>query len=128
MTTVILRIQALPTSPYESTGMAAIVIASGVPSYFKVTGVELDKITSVTWYPKNPSSLLFTTRQMILVDNTMGTFMIRVMDNYLDNRDRGGYISFRLEDGTNLVIPVITYGPVSVSPLWTAPSVGLNTG
>ena len=105
-----------------------IVITSGVPSYFKVIGANLNRIVSVTWYPANPSSLLFQSRNLILVDNTVGTFMIKVINNYLNTFDRAGYISFTLDDSTNLTFPVRTYGPVSAGPLWTAPDQGLITG
>ena len=126
--TTILNIQALPTSPYEGTGYAAIVITSGVPSYFRLIGIELDKIISVQWFPTNPSSVLFETRQLILVSPEEGTFMIKVLDNYLNITDRGGKISFTLEDGSTLTIPVKTYGPVSTMPLWRGSSQGMITG
>ena len=126
--TTIASIHSLPSSPYNGTGLVGIVITSGVPSYFKLEGSNLDRIVSISWFPKNPSSVLFETRQLILVDNTIGTFMIRVVDNYLSTTDRGGKLSFRLDDGTALYAPVKTYGPVSVGPLWTAPDQGLITG
>jgi hypothetical protein len=126
--TVITKIQALPASPFNDTGFAGIVITSGLPSYFKVEGANLDQIISVNWFPKNPSSVLFEIRELILVNNNVGTFMIRVLDNYLDTNDRGGKISFRLDDDTTLHYPVKTYGPVSLGPLWTAPDQGLITG
>lgn len=128
MTTSIAQIQSLPGSPYNGTGLVGIVITNGVPSYFKVIGSELNRIVSVNWYPENPASVKFTTRDMILVDNTLGTFMVMVTDNYLYDNDRGGHISFRLDDGTTLTAPVKTYGRVSVGPLWTAPDQGLITG
>jgi hypothetical protein len=126
--TTIANIQALPTSPFQGTGIVGVVITSGVPSYFKLEGSDLQRIVSVDWYPKNPASVLFEMRQLILLDNTLGTFMVRVLDNYLSTTDRAGYISFRLDDGTTLQAPVKTYGPVSVGPLWTAPEQGLITG
>lgn len=126
--TTIAQIYALPTSPFEGTGIVGIVITSGIPSYFKLTGSDLNQIISVNWYPKNPASVIFEMRQLILVDNTYGTFMVRVIDNLLNTNDRGGHISFQLRDGTTLTAPVTTYGPVSVGPLWTAPSSGLQTG
>jgi len=126
--TAIADIQALPFSPYNGTGIVGIIITSGVPSYFKVTGSNLDRIVSVDWYPRNPATVTFDTRGMILVDNTLGTFMIRVKDNYLDISDRGGHISFRLDDGTTLTSPVKTYGRVSIGPLWQAPDQGFSTG
>lgn len=126
--TVITKIQALPTSPFEGTGYVGIVITSGVPSYFKVSGTRLDRITSVRWFPENPASVVFEMRQLILVDNNTGTFMVRVTDNLLDTNDRKGRISFRTLDGTTFSAPVKTYGPVSVGPLWNAPNSGLITG
>lgn len=126
--TTIANIQALPTSPFEGTGVIGIVITSGIPSYFKLTGSALNRIVSLNWYPKNMSSVEFEVRQLILIDNTQGTFMIRVTDNLLDTSDRGGRISFQLDDGTTISAPVTTYGPVSVGPLWQAPTTGLITG
>lgn len=126
--TTIASVQALPSSPYEGSGIVGVVITSGVPSYFKVTGSNLNRIVSVDWFPRNPASVMFEMRQLILVDNTLGTFMVRVKDNYLSTTDRGGKICFRLDDGTALYSPVKTYGPVSVGPLWTAPGQGLITG
>ncbi len=128
MTTTITSIFALPTSPYQGSGLVGIVITSGVPSYFKLEGVELDKIVNVTWYPKNAGSVSFETRQIILVDATLGTFMIRVTDNQLSTADRAGRLSFRLDTGETITFPVKTYGPVSYGPLWTSPYTGLNTG
>lgn len=126
--TTIVNIQALPTSPYEGTGLVAIVITSGVPSYFRLTGTDLNRIVSVRWFPKNPGTLDFETRQLILVDNAEGTFMIRVLNNFLSIGDRAGRIVFTLDDDTTLSAPVVTYGPVSTGPLWTPPSAGINTG
>lgn len=126
--TTIVNIQALPTSPYEGTGLVAIVITSGVPSYFRVTGADLNRIVSVRWFPKHPGTLLFEMRQLILVDDTEGTFMVKVLDNYLDTNDRAGRIVFTLDDDTTRSAPVVTYGPVSVGPLWTSPNAGLITG
>lgn len=128
MTTTIAKIQALPTSPFEGTGIIGIVITSGIPSYFKIIGSNLDKITSFNWYPLNPASVLFETRQLVLIDNTEGTCMVRVNDNFLNTCDRGGRISFQLDDGTTISAPVTTYGPVSVGPLWNSPQSGLITG
>lgn len=128
MTTTIAQIQTLPNSPYNGTGTVGIVITNGVPTYFKVTGSDLDRIVSVNWYPENANSVKFTTRGMILVDNTLGTFMVMVTDNYLYDNDRGGHISFRLDDGTTLTAPVKTFGCVSVGPLWQSPDQGLITG
>jgi hypothetical protein len=54
--------------------------------------------------------------------------MVKILDNYLDNSDRQGYLSFRIDDGTTLQLPVKTYGPVSGMPLWQPPNVGLITG
>lgn len=126
--TTITDIFAMPGGPYNGTGVVGIVITSGVPSYFKVTGSALERIVSVSWFPKNPGSVIFDMRQMILVDNNLGTFMVRVLDNFLDTTDRGGRISFRLDDGSVLTYPVKTFGRVSVGPLWTAPDQGLITG
>ena len=128
MTTTITNIIALPTSPYQGTGIVGVVITSGVPSYFKVEGTSLDKIIDVTWYPKNPASVEFETRKLILIDGTAGTFMIKVTNNFLSTTDRAGRISFRLDTGETITFPVKTYGPVSYQPLWTSPYEGLNTG
>jgi len=124
---IITGIHALPTSPYEGTGNVGIVITSGIPSYFRITGANLDLITSIRWYLKNPGSLMFEMRELILVDSTLGTFMVRVTDNFLDTTNRAGKLSLSFENGS-LSYPVITYGPVSVGPLWSAPGSGLNTG
>ncbi len=128
MTTSIAQIYALPGCPFNGSGLVGIVITNGVPSYFKVVGSDLDRIVSVNWYPENAASVKFNTRGMILVDNTLGTFMIQVTDNYLSTTDRAGHISFRLDDGTTLTAPVRTYGRVSVGPMWQAPDQGLITG
>lgn len=126
--TTIANIQSLPGPPYNGTGIVGIVITNGIPSYFKVTGSDLNRIVSVNWYPENPASVKFQTRDMILIDNTTGTFMVMVTDNFLYDFDRGGHISFRLDDSTTLTAPVKTYGRVSVGPLWTSPEQGLITG
>jgi hypothetical protein len=74
------------------------------------------------------ASVEFITRGLILVDNTLGTFMVMVTNNFFFDTDRGGHISFRLDDGTTLTSPVKTFGKVSLVPLWQAPEAGLNTG
>lgn len=126
MTTTITSINALPFSPFNGTGIAGIIITNGCPSYFLLTGANLDRIVSFNWYPKNPASVQFQTRQLILVDNTSGTFMVQVTDNYYNIVDRAGHLSFRLDDGTTLTYPVATYG--QLGPLWTSPDQGLITG
>jgi hypothetical protein len=130
--TTINRPQALPTSPFtEDTDPVGIVITSGVSSYFRITGTELNRVVSVNWYPKDPDSVLFEIRKLVLVDttlNTVGTILVRVLDNYLDTTNRAGRLSFRLDDGTTISFPVTTYGPVSIGPLWTSSSQGLITG
>ncbi len=130
MTTVITSIDALPFSPFQGSEFIGIVITSGVPSYFRITGVELDRITDITWFPLNPSSLDFITRQLILTDDTAteGTFLVKVNDNYLNITDRGGKLSIRLDTGETLSYPVKTYGFVSYQPLWQSPYDGLITG
>ena len=130
MTTTITNIIALPTSPFQGTGTVGIVITSGVPSYFKIEGTSLDMIESVNWYPVLPGSVNFETRQLQIVDAaaTVGTFMIKVTNNFLSISDRGGKLSIRLTTGETITFPVKTYGPVSYQPLWTSPYEGLNTG
>lgn len=126
--TTITNITALPVDPFRGSGILPIVITSGVPSYFKITGTDINDIVETNWYPVNPGSVDFTIRQLILVNETTGTFMIKVLDNYLSTTDRGGRISFRLSSGETISFPVKTYGPVSYQPLWTSPYEGLNTG
>lgn len=126
--TIISKIQALPTSPFQDTNVVGIVITNGIPSFFRVIGSNLDDIVSVNWYPANPASVLFEVQQLMLLDHTEGTFMIRVSNNYLDTDNRGGKLSFQLKDGSVISMPVITYGPVSVGPLWQSPNTGLITG
>jgi hypothetical protein len=117
MTTTITSVYALPTSPFQGSGLVGIVITPGVPCYFKLEGTGLDHITNVMWYPLNAASVEFEMRQLILVDDTLGTFI-----------DRAGRLSFRLDTGDVITFPVRTYGPVSYQPLWTSPYEGLNTG
>lgn len=127
-TTTVSGVWSLPGSPYNGTGVVGVLITNGVPSYFSVIGANLNQITQVVWYPKSPTSLKWTMRPLILVDNTQATFGITVTENYLNNCDRAGYIAFILDDGTNITFPVITYGPLAVGPLWQAPGSGLSTG
>lgn len=128
MTTTITNIIGLPTSPFQNTGTVGIVITPGVPTYFKIVGVELDHITEFAWYPKNAGTVLFQTRGIILVDTTIATCMIKVTNNFLSVADRAGRLSFRLDTGDTITFPVKTYGPVSYQPLWQSPYNGLNTG
>jgi hypothetical protein len=126
--TTIANIEALPGSPFQGSGLVGVVITSGLPSFFELTGTELDRIISIHWLPANPSSVIFEMRQLILLDDTRGTFMVRVIDNLLSTTDRAGHIIFRLHDNTTLSAPVKTYGPVSAGPLWTPSNQGLITG
>lgn len=128
MTTSITNIIGLPTSPFQGTGTVGIVITSNVPSYFKIVGVDLDKIVSMAWYPLDTASVEFETRQLILVDAYLGTCMVKVTNNFLSIADRGGRLSFRLDTGETLSFPVKTYGPVSYTPMWQSPYEGLVTG
>lgn len=124
----IASIISLPSSPLQDTGTVGIIITSGVPSFFEIRGSDLDQIAHVDWYPINPASLSFLVRQVILVDNTTGTFMIQITDNYLNTNDRGGKVSFTFTDGSTIAFPARTYGRVSAGSLWTSPNQGLITG
>lgn len=128
--TIIVGIDLLPANPFAGTPTVPVIVTSSVPSYFKVTGIELNRIVRVDWFPRNPASISFELRQLILLDDTAtsGTFMIKVLDNFLDTTDRAGKISFRLDDGTTYAFPVQTIGPVSIGRLWQAPTDGLITG
>ena len=128
--TTITGVDLLPRNPFAGTTQVALIITDAVSSYYKLSGVNLDQITNVSWYPKDPRSVKFEVRQLILADNTntVGTFMIRIIDNYLDICDRAGKISFRLQDGTNITFPVTTLGPASIGRLWHSPYEGLDTG
>lgn len=126
--TTIVSVETLPYSPFAGTGTVGIVITNGVSTYIKVAGIDLEGIVSVNWYPKRVGSVKFTEREMILVDSTLGTCMVQVTDNYLLDNDRGGYLSFRLTNGTVITWPVKTFGRVSLGPLWQAPDQGLITG
>lgn len=105
-----------------------VIITSGVPSNYELTGSALDQIESVNWYPANPGTVKFRVRNLVLVDHTRGTFIIEVIDNYLDTSDRKGRIGFTLVNGSSISYPVQTIGPVSAMPLWIAPAQGLITG
>ncbi len=124
--TTIASINAMPFSPYNGRGIAGIIITNGCPTYFNITGSDLDRIVSFDWYPKNPASIQFQTRQLILVNSMLATFMVMVTDNYYSVVDRAGHLSFRLDDGTTLTYPVVTYG--QLGPLWISPEQGLITG
>lgn len=128
MITTIASIEGLPANPYNGSCYVGIVITSGVPTYFKITGTNLDKIRSVTWYPKNVQSVLQESSKLNLLNNCCGSFMVKVLNNYLDINDRGGKLCFRLDDESVISFPVITFGPASVGPIWTAPTQGLITG
>jgi hypothetical protein len=51
-----------------------------------------------------------------------------VTNNYFYDTDRGGHISFHLDDGTTISAPVKTFGKISLTPLWTSPDQGFITG
>jgi hypothetical protein len=124
----IVSITGLPYSPFNGSDKVGIVITSGVPTFFKIVGINLDEIISVNWYPQDPGSVNFSVRPLILVDATQGTFMIKVTNNYLSDHDRKGVLSFQLTDMTTRSYPVETYGRLSAMPIWRAPSEGLITG
>lgn len=128
MPAAIASIETLPGSPYNGTQFVGIVITTGVTSFFKITGSNLNELVSVDWYPKNPSSVLQQSSKINLISPTEASFSIQVLNNYLDNRDRGGVLSFRQLGGTTLSLPVKNFGPISFMPLWMAPDQGLITG
>jgi hypothetical protein len=105
-----------------------ILITSGVTTYYRIIGANLEEIQSVEWYPKQPSSLMFSVRQLILVSSSEATFSITVKDNFLDASDRQGVINFLHKDGQSITYTAFTVGPVSASPLWQSPQSGLATG
>jgi hypothetical protein len=115
-------------SPFNGTGVAGIIITNGLSTYFKVSGYNLGRIANVTWYPKNIDSVKFSIRPLVLISEELASFGINMIDNYLDENDRGGYLSFVLDDQTTMVYPVRTFGRLSVYPLWTSPEQGLSTG
>lgn len=121
-------IDTLPMSPFNGTGVAGIIITNGLSTYFKVSGYNLGRIANVTWYPKNIDSVKFSIRPLVLISEELASFGINMIDNYLDENDRGGYLSFVLDDQTTMVYPVRTFGRLSVYPLWTSPEQGLSTG
>ena len=126
MDTVITSIEGLPCSPFTDTCDVGIIITSGAPTYFKITGSNLSGITRFDWYPRNHDSVLFKTRQLILVNECLATCMVMVTNNFHSLTNRGGHLSFRLEDGTVLTYPVRTFG--QLGQLWTSPYQGINTG
>lgn len=126
--TTILSVDLLPQNPFAGSGVVAIFVTNSVPSYFRVTGIDLKNIVQVDWYPIVRNSIEFETRQMIFVDNMTATFMIKVIDNFLDVTDRGGKISFRINDGSSISFPVKTVGPAVLGRLWQSPNEGLIIG
>jgi hypothetical protein len=128
METFIISVESLPTSPFNGTGTVGIVITSGVPSYLKVTGTGLDGIVDTQWYPENPTSVKFVMKQLTLLNPQEAVCMVMVTDNYLNNNNRAGYLSFRLTNGITISFSVETYGPVSYQSLWRPNQEGLNTG
>lgn len=126
--TTITSIQPLPLGPSSNDGTVNIVITPNVPSYFKVSGTELNKIRNITWYPRIAGSVEFVVRDFVLSNSsTEGTFMIKVINNFLSAVDRAGTLSIRLDDGDTISFPVLTYGPVSHTRLWLGPYEGLDT-
>lgn len=120
--TTIASINGLPCSPFNGTGIVGIMITNSTPSFFMVQGSELGRIVDVKWYPKHPSSVKFETRDLILVDDTLGTFMVMLIDNYYNDENRGGHISFRLDDDTTIAVPAETFNPVRVNTPWVSPT------
>jgi len=120
--TTIASINGLPCSPFNGTGIVGIIITNSTPSFFMVEGSDLDRIVDVKWYPEHPSSVKFETRDMILIDNTLGTFMVMLIDNYYNDCDRGGHISFRLDDETTIAFPAMTFNPVVCKTPWVSPT------
>ena len=82
----IASITSLPGSPYYAPDIVNILITNGATNYFEVVGSNLNRIVSVKWLPKNSASVLQESRNIILVDNTHGTFMVRILNNYLESR------------------------------------------
>lgn len=126
--TTVTSILTLPNGPFNGSRTVGIIITSGVPTYLKVTGTDLNRIVDVNWYPEKPGTVLFEKRNLILVDNTIGTCMITVTNNYLYDYDRGGRLIFKIDNGRSITVPVRTFGRVSLLPLWSDPGSGLITG
>jgi len=120
--TTIVEISGLPCSPFNGTGIVGIIISNSTPSFFMVQGSELGRIVDVKWYPTHPTSVKFETRDLILVDDTLATFMVLIVDNYYDDCNRGGVISFRLDDETTITVPAVTFNPVVCKTPWVSPT------
>ena len=121
-------IRTLPVDHLSETGRVGIVITNGVTTYFSVTGEQLDQVASIKWHPMDVSTVDFDSRPMALIDQFMGTFSIRIINNHLNISDRGGWIVVKLMDGSRYKWPVMTYGPPASGPLWQSPQCGLKTG
>ena len=129
MTISIAKISSMPSGPFDAQGLAGIILTNGITTYFRFNGSNLDQITSFRWIPQDPGSILQEARDFHLYpDNTQAICSVRVINNYLDTTNRGGNLCFILDDGTTVRVPVITYGPLSMYPIWQAPNQGLITG
>ena len=113
----------LPGNEYNNTGSVEIHIRG--TSYFEVIGSGLNLVSGVSWYPSDPKSIKFIILPLNLVSTTNATLTIQIVDNFLDDCNRGGMLSFRFTDGTAISFPVITYG--TLGRLWISSTEGLNT-
>ena len=128
MITTISNVSTMPGCPFGSTGVVFIIITPGIPTYFHITGMGLTHIESIRWFPENPSTVKYIIRDIVLLNDQEGSFVIEVIDNSLDPSNRHGSISFSLSDGNVISFHTSTFGPVTVGPLWQSPQSGINTG
>ena len=88
-----------------------IDISTGTYNMYIVTGLNLNKIVSATWFPAKRSQIVFKMVPWQTYSPASGdaTFGIIVQDQETFDYQRGGNISFRDKDGNTVSIPAATF-------------------
>jgi len=112
-------------------GPVQIDISVAVSNIYIVSGVNLDQIVSVNWYPARRDQIAFNMLPWRTYSPVSGqaTFGIIVTNNFTYDYQRGGSISFRLTDQSTIAVPAETYftWPWSFNPV-VQPLQGWDTG
>lgn len=108
-----------------------IDISVGAYNIYVVTGANLDKISSVHWYPALQSHIVFKMHpwQTYTSHANEATFGILIQDQESYDYQRGGNISFRISTGESVNVPAATFStyPWLFNPV-ESPLQGWDTG
>ena len=102
----ITRIARVGGSPYETTIL--INISTGFTNTYIVYGNNVDRLSSVNWYPRYQENIIFRIMPLVPHNSSVTVFGINVLSQESFDSQRGGVVSFRTVDDHSASIPALT--------------------